>query len=66
MIAGGNDPEALFMWNALAVVTTALGYTHLTPEKVFEHLKDGTRPETKDEDIFGPHDIITSRQCRNR
>ncbi|MEE9548736.1 MAG: hypothetical protein V3V68_05210 [Nitrosomonadaceae bacterium] len=40
-----SDPEAWFMWNALAIVTAALGYTHLTPEEVFKHLKEGTTPQ---------------------
>ena len=39
-----NDPEAWFMWNALAIVRTAPDYTHLTLEEVFEHLRAGIRP----------------------
>ena len=64
-----NDPEALFMWQALIVATSAPGYTHLTPEEVFECLKHGVRPqqqETKNEDTAHNsrcrcHDVTTNR-----
>ncbi|KKK58225.1 hypothetical protein LCGC14_3046570 [marine sediment metagenome] len=39
------DPEARFMWDALTIITTVSGYTHLIPEEVFGHLKTGTEPE---------------------
>ncbi len=47
-----NDPEALFMWQALIVATTAPGYTHLTPEEVFEHLKHGVSPQQETEELM--------------
>lgn len=66
VIEGNDDAEAWFMWNALAIVTVAPGYIHLTPEEVFEHLKAGVRPqqqETEDEKTFNICGTISSR-CR--
>ncbi len=72
VVANGTDPEAWFMWNALAIVASAPGYDHLEFEEVFEHLKEGTIPKTREvlqlvkeleaenEDILGLDDIINS------
>ena len=48
VVANGTDPEAWFMWNALAIVASAPGYNHLEFEEVFEHLKECTIPKTRE------------------
>ena len=48
MFAGSIDLEAKFMYYALGLATIAPGYTHLTPEEVFEHLKEGIVPQQKE------------------
>lgn len=54
----GDNVEALFMWEALKVATSAPGYTHLTLKETFEYLRTTTQPQQEtDEDTFNSCDV---------